>query len=91
MAHTYNPNYLGGRNLGDLSSRPILGKKKFVRPHLNRKKLGNGGMHLTSQLSRYHAKKTMVQASPGKKRDPITRTTKAIKTRSHGSSDRASV
>jgi hypothetical protein len=39
VAHTCNPSYLGGQDL-DHSSRLAWVKKKFMRPHLNRKKLG---------------------------------------------------
>jgi hypothetical protein len=50
----------------------------FARPHLNRKKVGHGGMHLSSQLpQKVLRRRIMVQANLGKKQDPISKITRA--------------
>jgi hypothetical protein len=51
-----------------------LGKNKFVRSHLNRKKLG-----IQTPVPPKKKKKDHLQAGLGKKRDPISKINKAKK------------
>jgi hypothetical protein len=61
------PNYAGGYDKEDCSSRQGWEKEKFLRPPSQAKKVGHGGDTLSSQLWQKAYRRTAVQAGMGKK------------------------
>jgi hypothetical protein len=75
VAHTYNFSYLRGWFREDHGSNSD--GEKVSESSFQRKKVGHGGTHLTSQLHGNQSWRIAVQARMSKKWDPISKTVRA--------------